>query len=210
MAFAHVIDAWIEYPFQEFGDNSTKIYNLRCRVAHADYEALTIGTSKLTSLTTAKLIGLPASFFNSSARWVGDSGFNQANFKQQEFIRRFATVPVDHDERDALIVDLPKAYADSGNDVLFEGGPSVAPTRFAYTYSTNISSFTIYKKFQVTYLGYEVNWVRNSPATSPNRNLFYGGTSSERVAETTKSGRWMGDIYYAVTPYFYPREVYTA
>lgn len=207
---ARVIDHWIEYPFLEFDDNTTKIYYLKCQVNTASYSPLVVGTGNLTSAATAGVISLPSGFTDANARFINDSPPQSISGGQIQFVRKFANIPEDHNEYDGLVVDLPKAYDDGTNDILFDGGPTDIPTRFAYTFAASPTGFTINPKFQITYLGYEVNFVRDTTAaTVPTRTQFYG-SDTERVAEPTKVRRWMGDIYYAVTPYITPDNAYDA
>jgi hypothetical protein len=67
-------ESWVEYPFIEYGDNTTKVYHLVCEVNEADYAPIALDTT-MANATNADVIELPfaadaAAYHVGSQRWI--------------------------------------------------------------------------------------------------------------------------------------------
>ena len=63
-------DSWVEYPFIEYGDNSSKVYHMRCTVNKGDYAPIALDTT-MASASNADVLTLPFAA-DASAYFVGD------------------------------------------------------------------------------------------------------------------------------------------
>lgn len=85
------IKAWIEYPFADDGDTTSKIYKMLCMCKNASYSAPAF-SDVMSSATVAKLVSLPFTA-DSNAYFVGDSDFQPSDGGTIQFVRSFAPVP---------------------------------------------------------------------------------------------------------------------
>jgi len=212
LANVRVNESWIDRPFTDLGDTTTKVYYLRCHCLESDYTALVQGTANLTSATTAGVIA--TRYVDALARWVGDYDFRSSPGGYIQFVRRFANIPQNHNEYTYSVVTLPSGFWRSyGFRYLrFQGGDYNLSTRLASTYGTNPAGFTIVTPFLITDDDGLGSYQQTEEAdgigfqTIPDTNAFYR-SNNERASETTKVTRWMGDIYVGVTPYVIPDNI---
>jgi hypothetical protein len=88
-----VAQTYIEYPFIELGDNSTKVYHMVCQQNRLDYNAAQIALdTTMSNASNAGVISLP---FNadSNAYFVGDFDHAPIDGGLVEFERVFANIP---------------------------------------------------------------------------------------------------------------------
>jgi len=90
-AAIRAIDAWIEYPFANDGDTTSKIYKMVCMCKSTEYEA-PLFSQTMSDAATAKLIELPFAA-DATAYFVGDDGFAPAGATLITFTRSFMPVP---------------------------------------------------------------------------------------------------------------------
>lgn len=125
-------DSWIEYPFIEKGDNSSKVYHMRCTVNKDDYAAIALDTT-MASASNADVLALPFTA-DANAYFVGDFNHRVTDGALLEFDRQFATIP-------ATNVDYP------GTEFFtFPGMPNMASGSYinitSNSYNSGISTFT--------------------------------------------------------------------
>lgn len=92
---ATTIEAWIEYPFNEQGDTTTKVYKHIMQVNRGSYAPLAY--DDVMTAAGEKPTRSPFSD-DSSAYWVGDSEPRDVGGGIVEFERTFANVPADRTE----------------------------------------------------------------------------------------------------------------
>lgn len=123
-------ESWIEYPFIEYGDNSSKVYHMRCTVNKDDYAAIALDTT-MASASNANVLALPFTA-DANAYFVGDFNHRVTDGALLEFDRQFATIPATNE-----------VYP--GTEFFtFPGLPSVgtsAITIVSDSYSNGISTF---------------------------------------------------------------------
>lgn len=218
---ARVVDHWLEYPFTDFDDRTTKVYNLRCRVNVADYTSLPKGTL-LSSAAAAGVIDTP--FTDSTARFIGDTPANSVSGGVVEFVRSFAKIPKKRIDYSTTVFTNAPTFASKTEPTLFEtttGAVSrqrrfeyvvkpskseVIPVRIEYKYTTTPTSAALF-----TEEGFEI---QKTDSTTSIVNV--GGnlvlevdegsstiipTGDSGVAESTKISQWRGDIYEVATGY---------
>ena len=83
-------ESWIEYPFIEQGDSSTKVYHLVCVVNEINYTPIALNIPMITA-TLADVIELP--FVDTSAYFVGDYNKTKIEGGLVRFDRQFANIP---------------------------------------------------------------------------------------------------------------------
>ena len=83
-------ESWIEYPFIEQGDSSTKVYHLVCVVNEVNYTPIALDIPMITA-TLADVIELP--FVDTSAYFVGDYNKTKIEGGLVRFDRQFANIP---------------------------------------------------------------------------------------------------------------------
>jgi hypothetical protein len=84
-------ESWIEYPFIEYGDNTTKVYHLVCEVNEVDYAPIALDTT-MASASNADVISLPFTA-DAAAYHVGDFGKIKIDGGLTRFDRQFANIP---------------------------------------------------------------------------------------------------------------------
>ena len=84
-------ESWIEYPFIEYGDNTTKVYHLVCEVNEVDYAPIALDTT-MASASNADVISLPFTA-DAAAYHVGDFGKAKIDGGLTRFDRQFANIP---------------------------------------------------------------------------------------------------------------------
>ena len=89
-------DSWVEYPFIEYGDNSSKVYHMRCTVNKDDYTAIALDTT-MASASNADVLTLPFAA-DTSAYFVGDFNHRVKDGALLEFDRQFATIPATNED----------------------------------------------------------------------------------------------------------------
>ena len=85
-------ESWIEYPFIEYGDNTTKVYHLVCEVNEVDYAPIALDTT-MASASNADVISLPFTA-DAAAYHVGDFGKAKIDGGLTRFDRVFRTIPL--------------------------------------------------------------------------------------------------------------------
>ena len=125
-------ESWVEYPFIEYGDNSSKVYHMRCTVNKDDYTAIALDTT-MASASNADVLALPFAA-DTSAYFVGDFNHRVKDGALLEFDRQFATIPATNE-------DYP------GTEFFtFPGLPNTASGSLiniaSNSYSAGISTFT--------------------------------------------------------------------
>lgn len=151
LANVRVIESWIDRPFSDLGDTTTKVYYLRCHCLESDYTALVQGTANLTSATTAGVIA--TRYVDALARWVGDYDFRSSPGGYIQFVRRFANIPQNHNEYTTSVVTLPSGFWQTfgvSRYLRFQGGDYTLSTRLASTYGIDPTAFTIVTPFLIT------------------------------------------------------------
>ena len=136
---AKIIDHWIEYPFEEFGDITTKVYRARCMVNVDEYTTLKTGIGNLSNASAAGVLSLPASFIDPFARFVGDSTPTSSSGGTCQFVRTFANVPASHTDYSTATYTSPPEFASKVEPILFindpTGGPNIATRTRRYEYT---------------------------------------------------------------------------
>lgn len=89
-------ESWIEYPFIEYGDNSSKVYHMRCAVNKDDYTAIALDTT-MASASNADVLALPFTA-DANAYFVGDFNHRVTDGALLEFDRQFATIPATNED----------------------------------------------------------------------------------------------------------------
>ena len=89
-------DSWVEYPFIEYGDNSSKVYHMRCTVNKDDYTAIALDTT-MASASNADVLALPFTA-DANAYFVGDFNHRVKDGALLEFDRQFATIPATNED----------------------------------------------------------------------------------------------------------------
>ena len=84
-------NSWVEYPFIEYGDNTTKVYHLVCEVNEVDYAPIALDTT-MASASNADVISLPFTA-DAAAYHVGDFGKAKIDGGLTRFDRQFANIP---------------------------------------------------------------------------------------------------------------------
>jgi len=84
-------ESWVEYPFIEEGDNTTKVYHLVCAVNEANYTPIALDTT-MASATNADVIDLPFAA-DATAYFVGDYNKTKIEGGLVRFDRQFADIP---------------------------------------------------------------------------------------------------------------------
>ena len=120
-------DSWIEFPFINLGDSSTKVYHLKCTMLRSDYNpALVPLDTTMASAANAQVTSLPFTA-NASAYFVGDYDHSISDGVLITFDRQFATIP-------------EKTFEPAGSEIFtFPGLPSTVGTNVPI----GISSLTI-------------------------------------------------------------------
>jgi len=145
-------DSWVEYPFIEYGDNSSKVYHMRCTVNKDDYTAIALDTT-MASASNADVLALPFAA-DTSAYFVGDFNHRVKDGALIEFDRQFATIPATNEDYPGTefftFPGLPAATSGASIDVSnvsYNSGITTLTTvsahgmsagdlfRFIYTYS---------------------------------------------------------------------------
>jgi len=162
-AAIRAIDAWIEYPFANDGDTTSKIYKMVCMCKSTEYEA-PLFSQTMSDAATAKLIELPFAA-DATAYFVGDDGFAPAGATLITFTRSFMPVPSPRTRGiGSYSYTWPafRAWEDPGsqttNAIVFDQAnelsvpilllrdqktaSSPATVTYTYTYATSISSVT--------------------------------------------------------------------
>lgn len=85
------VKAWIEYPFANDGDTTSKIYNMECVCKNTAYVAPAF-SDVMSSAAVADVIDLPFAA-DATAYFLGDFDFQPADGGLIRFVRKFAPVP---------------------------------------------------------------------------------------------------------------------
>lgn len=88
-----VAQTYIEYPFIELGDNTTKVYRMICQQNRDDYDASQVALdTTMASAANAGVIKLPFAA-DATAYFVGDFNHSPVDGGLVEFERVFANIP---------------------------------------------------------------------------------------------------------------------
>jgi len=196
-----VVDAWIEYPFLEQGEDA-KVYHLECIVDTSSYspKSITNSAHNLGSASNAGVEALPYSWANASAYFVGDTEPQPYGFQMLRFVRSFAEVPAAFSDYGSAVKTFFAQYSASlydPNYVIRNAGSETVSTRIDYQFSRTIGSITIYAEARDPTLlstGFAVNYVRSGYTTNPN--------AKNTVLQGTQVTRWRGGIYQGITVYY--------
>lgn len=217
-----IVDYWVEYPFSDFGDTSTKIYKFRCQVNAGNYATLSKGSSMAGAISMG-VIETPIT--DSTARFCSDQGFASSSGGVIEFVRTFANIPQSRTDYSSGTYTSPPEYDSERIITLYSsitGNPirtarryyvktsartTVVGARLEYSYTTLPNSINI-----LTQEGFEI--IKEEPrgfyeATygqfvvqeEDNGAVSIIQTGDANVIEGTKVKQWMGDIYEVVTTY---------
>ena len=218
-----VIDHWLEYPFSDFDDTTTKVYYLRCMINAADYETRARGNT-MANASSAGVIALPIT--NGAARFCHDTALSSSSGGTIQFTRVFAMIPLNRTDYSTGLYTTPPVFDSKVEPILFttDGFTStpirtrrteyiktpsesvVVPVKLRYSYTTSPSSvntltresFEINKPDSQTYAA----TYQGNPVTEVNDGISVvtelGDTG---VIEGTQIRQWMGDIYEVVTGY---------
>lgn len=191
LANVRAVKSWMDKPFTEFNDSTTTVYSFECVCSQTAYTSLIYGT-RLSSAATAGLIEII--YTDSSARWVGDSNFSNEDGGYIRFVRKFARVPLAHDDYSSTVITIPPKIQytydfelEAWRYVVSRAARSIAVrSKLEYQYSTSVSLLTV-----STAGSWSVEEVGLDTIVTLEGN--------QNVYESTKIERWMGDIYVAVT-----------
>lgn len=93
-----VAQTYIEYPFIEIGDSTTKVYHMICQQNRLDYDAAQVALdTTMASAANAGVVQLPFDP-DADAYFVGDFGHSPIDGGLVEFERVFANIPQDLDD----------------------------------------------------------------------------------------------------------------
>ena len=88
------IDSWIEFPFINKGDSTTKVYHLRCTMLRSDYDPSDVALdTTMASATNAAVTSLPFAA-DVNAYFVGDYDHQISDGVLITFDRQFANIPI--------------------------------------------------------------------------------------------------------------------
>lgn len=198
-------ESWIEYPFIEYGDNTSKIYHMRCAVNKDDYAAIALDTT-MTSASNADVLVLPFTA-DANAYYVGDFNHKVTDGALIEFDRQFATIPATRTEYEGSVIFEYPGYESingAGAITLLRSKfsqVSKIKTIYTYTLGTNITLDDIFDVFIGSYQYSEFN-VRSggSPFTTP---TFTGYTSltNQFLVYSSEIVKYRGNIHAKKTVY---------
>ena len=192
-------DSWIEYPFIEYGDNSSKVYHMRCTVNKGDYAAIALDTT-MASASNADVLALPFAA-DTSAYFVGDFNHRVKDGALLEFDRQFATIPATRTEYEGSLVF---EYPGLGVNGQFRGRYSeISKIETVYTYQLG-SNITLDNIFRVTLNGYNFDLynVQDSAigvtATNPSLTAY---TALSQLVYSSEIIKYKGNIHAKKTVY---------
>jgi hypothetical protein len=109
------IDSWIEFPFINKGDSTTKVYHLRCTMLRSDYDPSDVALdTTMASATNAAVTSLPFAA-DVNAYFVGDYDHQISDGVLITFDRQFANIPIPTvDPAGSEIFTFPGLPATSG------------------------------------------------------------------------------------------------
>jgi hypothetical protein len=199
-------DSWVEYPFIEYGDNSSKVYHMRCTVNKDDYTAIALSTT-MASASNADVLVLPFAA-DTSAYFVGDFNHRVKDGALIEFDRQFATIPATRTReligsstfnfpnfQDVVYTAPATAQSATYSDNLWEyknsGGGNNAPGQLYLTSNyyteSNIPS-SLPNVFKPTLYGGNVDYVSNGGSGAFSNAVALNGetfTATYNVASTS-------------------------
>ena len=202
-------ESWTEYPFIEYGDNTTKVYHMRCTVNKSDYAPIALDTT-MASASNADVLVLPFAA-DTSAYFVGDYNHRVKDGALLEFDRQFATIPANRTEHEGSVVFRYPGYESVSTgtgfatlSVLRSPFDEISKLKTVYTYALG-PSFTLDQIFKVTINNYiyENFNVRDGsstefPATSP---TFNGYQSLTELVYSSEVIKYKGNIHAKKTVY---------
>lgn len=204
-------ESYIEYPFIEYGDNSSKVYHMRCTVNKSDYTPIALDTTMI-SASNADVLALPFTA-DANAYFVGDYNHRVKNGALLEFDRQFATIPATRTEHEGSVVFRYPGYetvstnsSGSSLDVLRGPFDEISKLRTVYTYQlgTTITLDTIFSvTIGIQNYRYDNFNVRNGssnlyPSTSP---TFNGYQSLSYLVYSSEVVKYKGNIHAKKTIY---------
>ena len=169
---ATCVKAWIEYPFNDRGDVTTKVYHHTMRVSRANYAPLAFDDV----MTTADEKPTRSPFSDDAAAyWVGDTTPTAVQGDLVEFDRLFANVPSSRVEPYGYYpISVPGRAGIAGTDVTSVSGETVTldalnnEVDFVFTVSSgDISKFSLGMKL----------WVKNDANANDQFRYWDGGPS---------------------------------
>lgn len=202
-------ESWIEYPFIEYGDNTSKVYHMRCTVNKGDYAPIALDTT-MANASNADVLALPFAA-DTSAYFVGDYNHRVKDGALLEFDRQFATIPVNRTEHEGSVVFRYPGYesVSSGTGlstltVLRIPFDEISNLKTVYTYALG-TSITLNEIFKVTinnyiYDNFNVRSGSSStyPATSP---TFNGYQLLSQLVYGSEIIKYKGNIHAKKTVY---------
>ena len=192
-------ESWIEYPFIDYGDNTSKVYHMRCSVNKDNYTPIAIDTT-MTSASNADVLVLPFTV-NANAYYVGDFNHRVLDGNLLEFDRQFATIPATRTEYDgSVIYEYPGIGLNGSSRSRFN---EISKIKTIYTYGLG-ANITLDSIFQVTLNNYNFDDynVQDSglliTATDPTATEYIALTDLVYNSEIVK---YIGNIYAKKTTY---------
>ena len=171
-------ESWVEYPFIEKNDSSTKVYHIVCVVNEADYAPIALNMPMITA-TLADVIDLPFGA-DADAYFVGDYNKTKIEGGLVRFDRQFANIP-------ASTVDP------AGSEIFtFPGLPSTAGTNTAIiinsaSVSSGVVTLSLASAHGMT-SGDNFRFYMRGTATTTNTTSSYYYFNSNGVCITGTSG----------------------
>ncbi len=199
-------ESWIEYPFASEGDNTAKIYHLKCKVLESDYVPIDLDVTMATA-GNADVIELPFTA-NATAYHVGDYNHQKTDGAMISFDRQFATIPATRTDQfkgsstfpfpatmQAVYTPPDTAEAADDSDNLWEyieiGSSNQSPAPLYVTseyFLTSGTVPTIPSVLTITYEGVKVDYVSDSfSKTLTNSVALNGETFSAAISVSATS-----------------------
>jgi len=192
-------ESWVEYPFIEYGDNSSKVYHMRCTVNKDDYTAIALDTT-MASASNADVLTLPFTA-DTSAYFVGDFNHRVKDGALLEFDRQFATIP-------ATNVDYP------GTEFFnFPGFPNTASGSSinvnSTSYSNGVTTFTTASAHGMSSgdlfrIFYTYDTGSSNLADRYISVVTFLTCTTGTTGSTIKSNTTIGVLIFSVNPIIYP------
>jgi hypothetical protein len=202
-------DSWVEYPFIEYGDNSSKVYHMRCTVNKDDYTAIALDTT-MASASNASVLVLPFAA-DTSAYFVGDFNHRVKDGALIEFDRQFSTIPATRTEHEGSLVFEYPGYESvntgtgfSALELLRGKFSEISKLKTTYNYQLG-TNFTLDSIFSISIGNYRYDNfnVRDGsssefPATSPTLSAYQNLNELVYSSEIIK---YKGNIHAKKTVY---------
>lgn len=192
-------ESWVEYPFIEYGDNSSKVYHMRCAVNKGDYTAIALDAT-MASASNADVLALPFTA-DASAYFVGDYNHRVRDGALLEFDRQFATIPASRTEYEGSIVFEYPGIGYLGSTRGRFNDISKIETTYTYQLGENFNLDSIFKVLINGY-NFDAYNVQDSgfgvTATNPTETQYL---SLNQLVYNSEKVKYKGNIYAKKTVY---------